>query len=186
MKKQPHLEYGLVHYYYGNGRGKTSTSMGTIIRAIGHGLKPILIQFLKLHDEEKKHRGYFIGEDHILKELIPIKQFGSYEFIYPDQEPPRKVVRKAKRGIKCAEAVINSGNYDLVVLDEIGEAIRFNLVKVEKVLEIAKMKPSHVEIILTGATYNEKLSEIADYVTHFELVRHPYYKGFQARPGIEF
>lgn len=160
--------------------------MGTIIRALGHGLKPMLLQFLKLHDEEKKHSGYFIGEVHFLKEIIPIKQFGSYKFIYPDQEPPQRVVRKAKRGIKCAKTIISSGKYDLIVLDEIGEAIRFNLVGVEEVIKIVQAKPKHVEVILTGATYNEKLSEIADYVTHFELVRHPYYKGFQARPGIEF
>ncbi|MFO8019649.1 MAG: cob(I)yrinic acid a,c-diamide adenosyltransferase [Promethearchaeia archaeon] len=186
MTNHPHLEYGLVHYYYGEGRGKTSTSMGTIIRALGHGFKPVLIQFLKLHDEEKKHQGYFIGEVHFLKDLIPIKQFGSYEFIYPDEKPPQKVVRKAQRGVEYAKSVISSGDYDLVVLDEIGEAIRFDLVNTKEIIKIVQAKPDHVEVILTGTTYNKNLCDIADYVTHFELVRHPYYDGFKARPGIEF
>lgn len=180
------LKYGLIHYYYGDGRGKTSTSVGTIIRALGHGLKPILIQFLKLHDENSKHSGFFIGEINFLKSVIPVKQFGSYEFVYPDKKTQKDVVLKAEKGIRYAEEIINSGEYDLIVLDEIAVAIKLKLVHLEKVVDILTKKPKNVEIIVTGASYISELKEIADYCTQFKCINHPYYHGYNARPGIEF
>jgi cob(I)alamin adenosyltransferase len=182
----PHLQFGLIHYYYGEGRGKTSTSIGTIIRALGHGLRPILIQFLKLHDENSKHSGFFIGEIHFLRKLIPIKQFGSYGFIYPDKERSEQDISIAQEGFKFAKNVILSGEYDLVVLDEIAIAIKLNLVKLEDLLDLLKKKPKLIEIIITGAVVIQELIEVADYCTEFSCVSHPYYKGYKARPGIEF
>ncbi|TFG02542.1 MAG: cob(I)yrinic acid a,c-diamide adenosyltransferase [Promethearchaeota archaeon] len=180
------LEHGLVHYYYGQGRGKTCTSIGTIIRALGHGLRPILIQFLKLHDELAQHSGFFIGEINFLKKLIPIKQFGSYEFIYPNKEIPEEHFSKADQGLEYAERAIHSGTYDLVVLDEIAVAISLKLINLDDVLKIIQDKPKRVEIIMTGASYINELEKIADYCTEFTCVNHPYYQGYDARPGIEF
>jgi len=180
-----HLKIGLIHYYYGNGRGKTSTSIGTIVRAIGHGLKPILIQFLKLHDENSKHSGFFIGEIHFLKKFIPIKQFGGYKFLYPEKVI-KEDINRANEGLKCAKEAIFSEKYDLVVLDEISEAIALKLIDINDVVEILKNKPEKVEVILTGAAYIKELEEISNYCTRYDLVNHPYYNGYEARPGIEF
>ena len=180
-----HLKIGLIHYYYGNGRGKTSTSIGTIVRAIGHGLKPILIQFLKLHDENTKHSGFFIGEIHFLNKFIPIKQFGAYNFLYPGKVLNADINR-ANEGLKFAKDAIFSKKYDLVVLDEITEVLALKLINVNDIIEILKNKPEKVEIILTGATYIKELEEISNYCTRYDLVHHPYYNGYEARPGIEF
>jgi cob(I)alamin adenosyltransferase len=186
MTKQAFLKHGLIHYYYGKGRGKTSTSIGTIIRAIGHGLKPILIQFLKLHDPEGKHSGYFIGEIEFLRKYIPIKQFGSYEFIYPKKESLKKHILRAKDGLAFAKDSINSKEYDLVVLDEIGVAISLKLIDLHELLAILKNKPKPVEIICTGAPVIKKLKDLADYCTEYNYINHPYHHGYDARPGIEY
>jgi cob(I)alamin adenosyltransferase len=180
------LEFGLIHYYYGDGRGKTSTSIGTIIRALGHGLKPILIQFLKLHDENGKHSGYFIGEIHFLKKLIPVKQYGSFSFLYPDKKLTKEDISRAQEGFQYAESVICSGEYDLVVLDEIALAVKLNLIDLNALISLLKRKPKNVEIIMTGAIIIKELIEIADYCTQFTCIHHPYYKGYTARAGIEF
>ncbi len=94
---QNNLKLGLIHYYFGDGKGKTTTLIGGIIRAYGHQLKPLLIQFLKLHDETGNN-GYFMGEIHFLKEVIPVEQFGSYHFVYwnknikPKKEETEKII----------------------------------------------------------------------------------------------
>ena len=94
---QNNLKLGLIHYYFGDGKGKTTTLIGEIIRAYGHQLKPLLIQFLKLHDETGNN-GYFMGEIHFLKEVIPVEQFGSYHFVYwnknikPKKEETEKII----------------------------------------------------------------------------------------------
>ncbi len=186
IKKSQHLEFGLIHYYYGNGRGKTSTLIGTIIRALGHGLKPILIQFLKLHDENSSHLGYFIGEVNFLKKIIPVFQFGTYEFIYPNKKISNDTLKIAQKGLECARKAILSKKYDLVALDEIIVAISLNLFKLEDVLDILKNKPKKVEVILTGASYIKEFEEISDYITRYDCIDHPYFKGYKARPGIEY
>ena len=186
MKEESRLKFGLIHYYYGNGRGKTSTLVGTIIRALGHDLKPILIQFLKLHDENSKHSGFFIGEVNFLKNFIPVKQFGGYDFIYSVERATKEDNLRAQNGLKFAKKTVMSGEYDLVALDEIVDTIKLNLIKMEDVLDILKNKPNHVEIIMTGHFLFEELVAISNYVTNYQLVRHPYMLGIEARPGIEY
>jgi len=181
-----HLEFGLIHYYYGEGRGKTSTLIGTIIRAIGHGLKPILIQFLKRHDENSSHSGYFMGEINFLRKIMPVKQFGTFEFIYPDKEISKDIFKKSEDGLICAKKAIQSEKYDLVALDEIALAITLHLIPLDDVLDMLKNKPEHVEIILTGASFVKELKDISNYVTQYTCIEHPYFKGYNARPGIEY
>lgn len=186
MKEDYRLKIGLIHYYYGDGRGKTSTLVGTIIRALGHDLKPILIQFLKLHDENSTHSGFFIGEVNFLKNFIPVKQFGGYNFIYSIENVTKEDYTRAQNGLKFARKTIMSGEYDLVALDEIIDTIKLNLIKMENVLDILKKKPNHVEIIMTGHFFFEELVAISNYVTNYQLIRHPYMSGIEARPGIEY
>ena len=183
---QENSNLGLIHYYFGDGKGKTSTLIGGIIRALGHQLKPILIQFLKLHDATRDHSGYFMGEIDFLKDIIPIKQFGAYDFVYSAEKASDDDKMRAKSGLEFAKRAILSSNYDLVALDEIIDVITLNLIKLEDFLEILQTKPSHVEVICTGYNNIREIREIADYVIEFKCDKHPYTQGVDARPGIEF
>ena len=111
------LEQGLIHYYHGNGKGKTSTLIGSLIRAHGHGLKVILIQFLKLHDEKDSVEGYFMGEIHHLKEIMTIKQFGTGKFVYTSDSALFEDIEKAQEGLYCVKEAVLSDKYDVVAID---------------------------------------------------------------------
>lgn len=180
------LDNGLIHYYHGNGKGKTSTLIGSLIRAHGHGLKVILIQFLKLHDEKESIKGYFMGEIHFLKNIIPVKQFGTGKFVYTSDSALLEDLEKAQEGLYCVKKAILSGKYDIVAIDEIADAIDLGLINLNDFMDILDVKPKHVEIIFTGYKYIEALVRIADYVTNIEMIKHPYYTGMDARKGIEF
>lgn len=176
---------GFIHYYYGNGRGKTSTTIGTIMRALGHGFKPYLIQFLKLHDADKSHSGYFMGEINYLKDHIPIKQYGSFKFVNL-RKPKEEDVKRGREGLEWSKKIINSGEYDLVVLDEIVDIVKLKMISIDELMEVLENKPPHVEVIVTGHFGYKKLLSIAHYITYFSLIHHPYYEGYKARKGIEF
>ncbi len=159
--------------------------IGSIIRALGQGLKPILIQFLKLHNESRDGPGFFMGEIHFLKNHIPIKQFGSHMFVNPEKLTSEDM-SNAKKGLESAKSAINSGEYDLVVLDEVVDAVHFKLIDLNDLLQIIKNKPQKVEVMMTGFNYIDQLIEIADYITRFVCVKHPFTYGVEARAGIEY
>ena len=186
MKRFLPLERGLIHYYHGTGKGKTSTLIGSLIRAHGHGLKVILIQFLKLHDENEKLMGYFMGEIHFLKEIITVRQFGTGKFVYSSTSASKEDRLKAQAGLNCVKKAISSGKYDVVAIDEIVDVIDLGLIKLEEFIDIIDVKPNHVEVIFTGYKHIKELVRIADYVTNIEMIKHPYYDGMDARKGIEF
>lgn len=180
------LRIGLIHYYYGNGKGKTTSIIGGLLRALGHGFKPILIQFLKLHKEKEINSGYFMGEIHFLKDYIPIKQFGRGEFINPKDGIKLKDKKLAEEGLNFAKEAIHSGKYDLVAMDEVVDAIALNFIKKEDLIEILKNKPRNVEVFISGYKNFQDLIDLADYVTDFGMIKHPYNENIEARPGIEF
>jgi cob(I)alamin adenosyltransferase len=127
-----------------------------------------------------------MGEIDFLKDIIPIKQYGSYDFVYSADKASDDDKMRAKNGLEFAKRAILSSNYDLVALDEIIDAIALNLIKLEDFLEILQAKPSHVEVICTGYNNIREIQEIADYVIEFKCDKHPYTQGINARPGIEF
>lgn len=187
MKNSKSLRIGLIHYYYGNGKGKTTSIIGGLLRALGHGLKPILIQFLKHHKEEaESNSGYFMGEIHFLNKYIPIKQFGRGEFIHPEKEVKEKDKRLAKEGLNFANKTIQSGKYDLVAMDEVVDAIALRLLKLGDLIEVLENKPENVEVLISGYKNFQALIDLADYVTDFGMVKHPYNEDIEARAGIEF
>jgi cob(I)alamin adenosyltransferase len=172
------LEKGLVQVYTGNGKGKSSAAFGLALRAIGRGLKVYIIQFIK--------GGFDYGELYIVDKLpnLTLKAFGRGKFV--TQKPAEKVdVGFAEQALALAEKVVKSGEYDIVILDEINVALNLNLIKIEKVVELIKNKPEHVELVLTGRYAPDEIVEAADLVTEMREVKHPYNKGFQARKGIE-
>jgi cob(I)alamin adenosyltransferase len=175
----PKLERGLVQVYTGDGKGKSSAAFGLALRAIGRGLKVYIIQFIK--------GGFDYGELYIVDKLpnLTLRAFGRGKFV--TEKPPAKVdIEFAEEALALAEKVVKSGEYDIVILDEINVALHLKLVEIEKVLEIVKKKPKHVELVLTGRHAPAEIVEAADLVTEMREVKHPYNKGFEARKGIEY
>lgn len=174
------LKKGLVQVYTGNGKGKTTASLGLALRAIGHGYKVFMLQFMK----GSKDYGELQAAEKYLPNLI-IVQSGLETFV-SKENPSQADIDLAKQGLKTAKKIISEGHYDLVILDEINVALDFNLVELEEVLDIIKNKPTHIELVLTGRYVPKKILEYADLVSDINLVKHPYYQGISARQGIEF
>lgn len=171
---------GLIQVYTGDGKGKTTAALGLALRAVGHNLKVYMIQFMKEwpYGEVKAAQR--------LKPNLTIVQFGRKEFVNKDNPDP-KDIELAKKGLKHAEEIIKSGKYDIVILDEINIAVAWNLIPLEEALKVINQKPLHVELILTGRYAPKEFIEIADLVTEFKEIKHPYrLKGITARPGIEY
>jgi len=182
---------GLVHVYTGDGKGKTSASLGLALRAIGNNLRVHMIQFLK---------SGFTGELYSSKKLgFTIEQFGvsalkerqkrlqefkdkTGNFVF---QPDIKEKDAAMQGWEHAKNIIKSGNYDVVILDEINCVLEKELISLNKVLEIVK-EHGKVELVLTGRDAPKELMEAADYVSVVNRVKHPWQKGIVARRGIEY
>ena len=175
----PKLEKGLVQVYTGNGKGKTSASFGLALRAIGRGLKVYMIQFIK--------GGFDYGELHVVDSLpnFKLKAFGRGKFI-TSNPPEEEDVRLAQEALRLAEEIVESREYDIVILDEINVALHLRLVKLQDVVELIKKKPENVEIVLTGRNAPKEIIELADLVTELKEIKHPFSKGYQARKGIEY
>jgi len=175
----PKLEKGFVQVYTGDGKGKTTAAFGLALRAIGRGLKVYMIQFIK--------GGFDYGELYVVEKLpnLTLKAFGRGRFV-TEKPAEKEDVRLAEEALALAENVVKSGEYDIVILDEINVALNLKLIKIEKVLELVKNKPKNVELILTGRYAPREIIEAADLVTEMKEVKHPYNKGFSARKGIEY
>ncbi len=175
----PKLEKGLVQVYTGNGKGKSSAAFGLALRAIGRGLKVYIIQFIK--------GGFDYGELYLVDKLpnLTLKAFGRGKFV--TAKPPEKEdIELAEEAFQLAKEVVESGEYDIVILDEINVALNLKLISLEKVLELIKRKPKHVELVLTGRYAPSQIIENADLVTEMKEVKHPFNRGYEARKGIEY
>nr|WP_275938153.1 cob(I)yrinic acid a,c-diamide adenosyltransferase [Oryzomonas sagensis] len=172
------LERGCIQVYTGNGKGKTTAALGLALRAVGRGLKVCVFQFIK--------GGGPYGEHLIAGNLAPlftIIQTGRPGWVNTkDITKDRQVAQEA---LERAKGILASGEYDLVVLDEINGAVGFGLVDVEQVLELIGLKPEKTELVLTGRNAHEKVIETADLVTEMREIKHYYKAGVPARTGIE-
>ena len=170
---------GLVHVFTGNGKGKTTAALGAILRALGHGLKVYIVFFMK--------GDYPYGEFNTLSKLsnVDVASFGFRSLTDPANIKPEEI-EQAKLALAAAREAVLSGNYDLVVLDEINVALALKLIELDEVIRLIGDKPVNVEIILTGRYADNKLIEMADLVTEMVKVKHPYDQGIPAREGIEY
>ena len=172
------LERGCTQVYTGNGKGKTTASLGLALRAVGRGLRVCVFQFIK--------GGGPYGEHLIAEKLAPlftIIQTGRPGWVNTsDISEDRRVAQNA---LEQARSLLSSGEYDLVILDEINGAVGFGLVDVEQVLELIRLKPDTVELVLTGRNAHERIIEAADLVTEMREIKHYYKAGVPARTGIE-
>ncbi len=168
---------GYVHVYTGNGKGKTTAAFGLALRAICAGKRVYIGQFIK---------GMKYSELDAVKYLpnLVIEQYGRNCFI--KNKPTQQDIDLAQSGLKKITEVIMSGEYDIVILDEINVAIYYKLVEISQVIDVIKNRPVNVEIVLTGRYAPQELIDIADLVTNMQEVKHYYQKGIKARKGIEF
>ena len=173
------MKKGLVQVYTGNGKGKTTAALGLALRAVGHGMKVLVVQFMKGNVQ--------YGELESAKKLSPnltIKQVGRETFISkPDPDP--KDLQLAQEGFSIAKNAIQNKEYDIVNLDEIKLAIDYGLIPVNDLLQIIDSKPDSVELILTGRNVKREILERADLITEMVDRKHYYDKGVPAREGIE-
>ena len=170
---------GLMHVYTGAGKGKTTCAFGLALRAWGCGKKVCIIQFLK----KGETYGEVLGVGRM--EGIELHQYGSGKFVFNKQLRPEDVA-EAEKGLKHAEVVLSSGEYDLVILDEMNIATDFGVLAVEAVIDALEARAENVEVVLTGQNAHPLVLEKADYVTEMRKVKHPYDQGIIARKGIEF
>lgn len=175
----PAFKKGYVQVYTGNCKGKTTASLGLAFRAMGRGLKTYMGQFMK---------GQFYGELKSAKKCSPyitIEQYGKDTFIHVRNPPPEEDVRMAKDGLERAKKAMYSGEYDIIIFDEINTAHYFHLITTEEMLEIIKTRPENVEVVFTGRYAPQEVIEAADLVTEMLEIKHYYQKGVFARDGIE-
>jgi len=168
---------GLVHIYTGNGKGKTTAAFGLAVRMLGSGGKVAIVQFLKapkVYGEQRK-----IEECGAL-----IESFGLPGFVHG--EPTEEEIDAAKRALERAKELVSSGEWDLVVLDEVCVALGFKMLDTGEVEELIKGKAPKTELVLTGRYCPEELFELADYVTEMREIKHPYRRGTLARRGVEY
>lgn len=170
---------GYFQIYTGNGKGKTTAALGLALRATGHGLRTYIGQFMK---------GRPCGEHKAVYRLAPfvtIERYGTRHFVKAKDMPKEEDLSAAKRGLDKAKKALLSGEYDILILDEITSAYSFHLVTLQELLQFAAAKPADLELIFTGRNAPPELIERADLVTEMKEVKHYYRRGIKARRGIE-
>jgi cob(I)alamin adenosyltransferase len=175
-------EKGIIIVYTGKGKGKTTAALGIVLRAVGHGYKVGMIQFIKGE--------WYYGELTSSKRLEPefelIAAGRGFVGIIDDDHPIEDHQKAAKDAIEVAKQKIASGNYDIMILDEINYAARLNLVSQQDILDIIAAKPERTSLVLTGNYVPEAIMAAADLVTEMREIKHPYQRGMKAKKGIDF
>lgn len=171
---------GLIIVHTGDGKGKTTAALGLAFRALGQGFKVAMIQFIK----GLTHYG----------ELEAAKAFPNFELIpmgrgflrIGAEEPLPEDVELAHEALRLGQEKIHSGQYQLIILDEIGYAIHYKLIGLEEVLALLRAKPKDLHLVLTGRNMPPEVIELADLVTEMMPIKHPFERGVKAQRGIEY
>jgi cob(I)alamin adenosyltransferase len=169
---------GYVHVYTGNGKGKTTAAFGLALRAVGAGKKVFFAQFVK---------GKMYAEIKAVQKYLPaitVKQYGLGCFIV--NTPSQKDIDAARDGLTEITQIMQSGNYDMIVLDEADIAVYYNLFSSQELIDIIDTRQETTEIIITGRYATPDIIEMADLVTEMHEIKHYYRRGVEARKGIEF
>ena len=173
---------GLIIVYTGKGKGKTTAALGIALRATGYGKKTCMIQFIK----GSWHYGEMDSSKRLEPEFEMIVVGKGFVGIIDDKSPKEDHEQVAKEAIRISNEKIQSGNYDIVILDEINYAVNLNLISINDILNIIKSKPKGVDLVLTGNYAKDKIIEIADLVTEMKEIKHPFQQGIKAKKGIDF
>jgi cob(I)alamin adenosyltransferase len=172
------MKQGYIQVYTGDGKGKTTAALGLALRAAGAGLRVFVAQFIK-KQRCSEHR---IIEER-LQDLITVKQYG--EGLILKRKSTQSDAKAAQKGLAEVRKVMDSGQYDIVVLDEVNVAVRYGLIDLADLLDIMEKKPEAIELVITGRYAEEQVIEKADLVTEMKVIKHYREKGTKARRGIE-
>ncbi len=168
---------GYVQVYTGNGKGKTTASLGLSLRAAGAGLKVFIAQFLKQGDYSE------IRALERFSDLIRIEQYGLGRFI--KGKPTEEEIQAAQKGLEEVKEAMLSGEYDVIIVEEGNVAAACGLFEVQKLLDLISLKPDNLELVITGRGASPEVIDQADLVTEMKEIKHYYQKGVAARVGIE-
>lgn len=182
IEKKIQIRHGLLIVYTGDGKGKTTAALGAVVRAVGYGLRVYMLQFVK----GSWHYGELDGAK-LLAPLFAIERMGKgfYKIVddnLPEEEHRQAALAAADRAIE----ILRSGQYDMVILDELNVAVKTGLLPVEKALQIIDARPENCHLIITGRGAHEKVIARADVVTEMREIKHPYEKGRLAQKGLDF
>ncbi len=177
-------EHGYIQVYTGNGKGKTTASLGLATRALGRGWKVLIVMFTK-GGNNYGELNTFLNLAPVLKQKIKIVQAGLDRIVYSNNisDEDRKVVSD---GWALAKKAILNNEYQMVILDEANITLDLGLIRLDDMLETLKNKPDRMEIVLTGRNAKPEIIEIAHLVSEIQPVKHYWDKGISAREGIEF
>lgn len=182
MEKESSSNDGIVIVYTGNGKGKTTASLGVALRAIGHGLRVCMVQFIKGE--------WHYGELNSIKKLEPdfelIVAGKGFIGIIDDDHDFEEHVRAAKTALDIVKQKISLDSFDIIILDEINYALHLGVLQLVDVMKILQNRPKHLSLILTGNHACEEIITLADLVTEMKEIKHPYKKGIKAKRGIDF
>ncbi|MEA2014493.1 MAG: cob(I)yrinic acid a,c-diamide adenosyltransferase [Thermodesulfobacteriota bacterium] len=172
-------ERGLVMVLTGDGKGKTTSALGQALRAVGHGLRVYMIQFMK----GRKYGEVIAAENYL--PTLSVEQFGLDSFVMRENPAPVDI-ELARKGLERAKEIIASNICNMVILDEINVAIDFNLLSLDEVLRLIRNKPFALNLVLTGRYAPPEIIEMADMVSEVKEIKHHYASGIKDRAGIEF
>ena len=182
MEKESSSNDGIVIVYKEKGKGKTTASLGVALRAIGHGLRVCMVQFIKGE--------WHYGELNSIKKLEPdfelIVAGKGFIGIIDDDHAFEEHVRAAKTALDIVEQKISLDTFDIIILDEINYALHLGVLQLADVMKILQNRPKHLSLILTGNHACEEIITLADLVTEMKEIKHPYKKGIKAKRGIDF
>lgn len=176
---------GLVHVFYGRGRGKTTAALGTALRACGNGYKVHLIQFMKNGAASLEKQ--IPGEISILDKLdnFSFKRFGTKDWVRG--KPNDEEINSCRGALNYLKKISINSEYEIIIADEILYAVQMGLLTEKDILDLIKNKEKNKELILTGSHKPlQGIFNLADYVTEVRKIKHPYDKGILARLGVEF
>lgn len=179
---EPERRRGLVVLITGPGKGKTTAALGMALRAAGWGLRVAIVQFMK--------GDMYYGELDGVKRLAPLVELEARGIgfcgIMGDERPFEEHRREAGRALEAARAKMASGRYDILVLDEVNNAVHLGLLELEDVLALMRAKPPLMHLVLTGRDARPELIELADTVSEVREVKHAYRQGIEPQPGIDY
>ena len=175
--KKSAIKKGYTHIYTGDGKGKTTASLGLALRAAGAGLKVYIAQFLKMGEYSE------IKALHRFSDLITVKQYGLGRFVHGC--PSEEDIVAGKKGLNEIATVLFARKHDMVIIDEGNTAVKCNLFPVQELLDIIELKPNNMELIITGREADPMVVEKADVVTEMKEIKHYFSKGVKSRIGIE-
>lgn len=194
------VKKGLVICYIGAGKGKTTAAMGVAVRAAGAGMNVFILQFIKARvpKEGEKRQG---GEWPVSSEidffnslgynkntgLIKSEQMGlGFVGILGDQKEREVHIKEAINGLNRAREIMISGEYEVIILDEIISALELKLIQEQDILDLISSKPEMIHLVMTGHEKFPKIIKACDLVTEMKMLKHPYYEGILAQRGIDY